>query len=171
MCPTCSPAASHKLVDFLHGQQLCKTSSATLTCVVCKEDKLRSEYGNSILMNRGKNDHKHQRCNACSVCPACPQDRKSRWLTDFKSAAERCKDCEGVACAACGKFMTTLKAKAGTDLVIPKDGPILTRLIESLMLRFREDCNRYVIPQPQKALILVCGLQVCRWLCKRRTLQ
>ena len=65
-CPTCAPGTKHTLADFVHGSKICRTCARTLTCVVCKRPKLKTEYPDSVW--RHQKERKHHRCRAFLSC-------------------------------------------------------------------------------------------------------
>ena len=99
-CPTCAPGTKHSLADFVHGSKICKTCATTLTCVVCKQAKLKTAYPDAIWNNQ--KTRMHHRCHGCFVCPKCPPE-KVHTLYDFKLGAAICKRCDTLTCSACKK--------------------------------------------------------------------
>ena len=99
-CPTCAPGTKHVLSDFIHGSKICNTCARTLTCVVCKKAKLKSEYPDTVWNNQ--KTQKHHRCRACFTCTRCPAG-KVRRMVDFDFGMPYCKSCDTDTCSACQK--------------------------------------------------------------------
>ena len=99
-CPTCAPGTKHALADFIHGSKICNTCTRTLTCVVCKKAKLKSEHPDAFWNNQ--KTQKHHRCQACFTCTRCPAG-KVRRMIDFDFGMPYCKRCDARTCNACEK--------------------------------------------------------------------
>ena len=99
-CPTCPPRIKHILGDFIHGAKICNTCAKTLTCVVCKQAKPKTEYSDSVWKNQ--KSRQHNRCQTCLTCPGCPPG-KVHGADDFTFGSTYCKRCYTIACSACKK--------------------------------------------------------------------